>query len=253
MGPNVTKTVTTDLSTTPQQQSLARRLLVASIPAARKEARSLVEQTMAAKYDGRLVDPLRVVARSWALTHGFKQHWFIERVTHVLIAIRRFAHSAEDPRIFNERWSLTWATYDDCEGEPDDERRGHSLMCGWEQFSTDADEGRLSLDELTAEATRLPIAADPTTTSRGAFLRLAGAHYDARAKALKQQGISLVGRQRPELAKHASWFVRFQIGRESYSAIVPPGQSRQVVQMAVHRFADAVGVELRTVSDQDNI
>jgi len=237
------------MTVTPRRRALARALLIAAVPAARQQAQALVVAAFAAPFDGRHLQPLRDVARDWADRHGLDEHWCVERLVSVLCNLRQSYKAADDRRIFDPlfRYRISWLTVGDSEsdGLPNYAKATHDAFAAWRQWSPDklatADK-KARADVLGRALRALPLEADPTEMTREAFLKIAGEHYDVRAKDLRALGIPLVGKQAPELPQHAEWFVRKQVGGESYEAIAATGPRRewQTVQDAVGRFAETI-------------
>lgn len=91
--------------------------------------------------------------------------------------------------------------------------------------------------DILRKAERLkPIHASPDTEARADFLRRAGEHFDAVARAL---GETEPPPRHRELERHARWLIRHRIKRESYAAIARAESTElDAVKKAVGRLRD---------------
>lgn len=85
--------------------------------------------------------------------------------------------------------------------------------------------------------------------TKAEFLKRARLHSQARAEIFALTGLNRTNR--PAIAEHVKWFVRFQLGRESYGAIhgsLPRARNitKEAVRRAINAIATLLGFTLRT-------
>lgn len=92
-----------------------------------------------------------------------------------------------------------------------------------------------------------PIAANPLSEPRRAFLRRAAWHWDARAELAAEQGYTAVS-STPAIEKHAEWLARYRILQDSPGALAaeagfPTEHGARSVARKISELRRAVGLE----------
>lgn len=237
------------------RQTNARRQLIASFAKVPSVVMPLIARVFTVERSAQ-TEPVRVEVRDWSDRHGVNEHWFIERLVHVMYYVRRQLNSADDPRIFDPRFFFWITSSDYAVGAKEQaEAQIWRRLKEWETQPTDAElnaalaEGHDALHELTLMR---PLWADPTTQTLSEFLSSAEAHYESRSKALAADGFPpKSGRGPRRLADHATWFIRHRFADETYLQIGADVHADwTTIRDGVVQFADVVGLSPKTVKKQ---
>ncbi len=161
---------------------------------------------------------------------------------------------AEDDLV--QSWAETWAVNAPClveratrlRAEPTFEPLESRIVREYfySPYPTEWEHEVAQFDALPLDSAALaPLTADPLFETAREFLDQAKEHYEARKRRMEDLGLSTV-RTPWDVRRHSVWLIRFQLGRESYSAIARTDHAAEpAVRKAVGDLAQLIGLPLR--------